>query len=111
MAKETFPEGTAVITEREIRRSNPKKFIITPKKIQPRTFSPKGINFIQRLNPAPALSREQNMLQEMFSGEGFMNGGGSCLPSTDNGNLGTDKFGGGGETGNMFGFKRYNGGY
>jgi hypothetical protein len=76
--------------------------------------SKKRINFLQKLNPVPALSREQEMFQEVFSGEGaIMNGDGSCLPSTNNGNLGTQEFGGQGETGEMFGIKRYGflGGY
>ena len=76
--------------------------------------SSKRINFLQRLNPAPALSREQDMFNEVFSGEGaIMSGDGSCLPSTNNGNLGTQEFGGQGETGNMFGIKRigFLGGY
>jgi hypothetical protein len=119
--KENFPEGTAVITEREIRKiKNPEKYISLPKQKpyktvferQPRTFKPRNIGFLQRLNPAPALSREQEMFQEVFSGEGaIMSGDGSCLPSTNNGNLGTQKFGGDGETGQMFGFRKYPGGY
>jgi len=72
---------------------------------------PRQIKFIQRLNPAPALSREQQMFQELFNGESFMHGRGENLPRTDNGNLGTDAFGGDGETGNFFGFRKGEGGY
>ena len=71
-------------------------------------YANKNIRFIQQLKPAPALSKEQMMLQEVFSGEGaMMSGDGSCLPSINNGNLGTQVFGGDGETGEMFGVRRF----
>jgi hypothetical protein len=92
-----------------------KKVLESIQKKPVRNFVPsrQRINFLQKLNPAPILSREQEMFNEVFSGEGIMSGNGECLPRTDNGNLGEQEFGGGGDTGEMFGIKRYGflGGY
>lgn len=63
--------------------TNAKKLLKLIQRKPTQTFQPtrRNINFIQRLQPAPALSREQQMIQEVFSGEGaLMSGDGSCLP-------------------------------
>lgn len=83
-----------------------KKFISQPAQ---RTFKPQNVKFVQTLNPAPALSKEQNMLQEMFNGEQTF-GTGQNLPEVN----GILRSGGGlinngdadGETGSMFGMRK-----
>jgi hypothetical protein len=82
-----------------------KKFISQPTK----SFKPQNAKFIQTLQPAPALSREQDMLQELFNGEQTF-GTGQNLPQMN----GALTSGGGlinngddyGETGEMFGMRR-----
>jgi len=75
--------------------------------IPPQQFRQR-VNFLQQLNPAPALSKEQEMLQEFFSGESFWGLPEDNLPKI-NGILRTgsglikceDEFG---ETRSFFGF-------
>jgi hypothetical protein len=83
-------------------RTEIKKFVSREPK---RTF---GLRSLPSVQPAPALSKEQDMLQEMFSGNdnwgtgqnlpeinGALRTGGGIMNSGDNG-----------QTGSMFGLKR-----
>ena len=92
----------------EAKKSKLRKFI-ERKPQQNFPVTRQRINFIQRLDPAPALSKEQDMLQELFNGERTF-GTGNNLPNTDNKIL---RSGGGiincgdeGATGEMFGLRR-----
>ncbi len=69
----------------------------------------KRIQFLQKpIQPAPQLTKEQNMLHEMFGGEPTF-GTGENLPKIDgvlNSGHGLIKNDDYGETGSMFGFRR-----
>ena len=96
--------------EEELNKIKRKEFVSQPPQ---RNFpvKRKQVRFIQTLQPAPALSREQDMLQELFNGERTF-GTGNNLPKME----GVLRSGGGlmnngdvdSETASMFGYKKPN---